>query len=79
MGNLLSSPPSMPKMQMPPPPPPPAVMDTPIHEEGNLELGEGAAEKETPTKGNKRYRAKNRGMGKSGGHKSYKGGGLSGV
>ena len=77
MGGLLNPSPSMPDIKMPPPPPPPAPMDKPEMAEAELEMATG----DNPVKENtkRKYRKMNRGSGKSGGSKSYKGGGLSGL
>ena len=78
MGGLLAPSPSMPEVKMPPPPPPPAPMDTP--EIAQAELDMATAEPSEKMTGSKRkYRKRNVGKGRSGGHSSYKGGGLNRV
>ena len=71
--------PTMPEIKMPPPPPPPAPMDQPQVVEAELEAGTPQESKSSEKPKGGRYRKKHRGAGKSGGHKKYKGGGLSRV
>ena len=77
MGGLLAPSPAMPEIKMPPPPPPPAPMDTPEIAEAELDSPGPQAQENTGSK--RKYRKMNKGSGKSGGSKSYKGGGLSGL
>ena len=78
MGGILS-PPKMPDVKMPPPPPPPAPMDTPEIAQPELEMAEETQPQDATTGSRRKYRKKNVGAGKSGGHSKYKGGGLSGI
>ena len=77
MGGLLS--PSTPKVKMPPPPPPPAPMDTPEMTQPDLQVDAAGETMKVKTGSRRKYRKKNVGAGKSGGHSKYKGGGLSGL
>ena len=79
MGGLLGSTPSMPEIKMPPPPPPPAPMEQPEVVEALLDAGAPSENKSKKEPTGKRYRARNKGMGKGGGSKKYKGGGLNAV
>lgn len=79
MGGLLAPSPSMPEIKMPPPPPPPAPMDAPEMAEAELETAGPKASEEPSTGSKRKYRKMSRGSGAAGGHKKYKGGGLSGV
>ena len=67
----------MPEIKMPPPPPPPAPMDAPDIAEAELEMVSAGQDRPGGKTGSKRYRKMNKGKGKSGGTKSYKGGGLN--
>jgi hypothetical protein len=79
MGGLLNPSPAMPDIKMPPPPPPPAPMDKPEMAEAELEMATGDNPVKENTGSKRKYRVRNKGTGKKGGHRKYKGGGLSGL
>lgn len=80
MGGLLSTP-KAPNVKMPPPPPPPAPMDTPEIAQPELQATseEEMAAMNRSTGSKRKYRKRNVGSGKAGGHSGYQGGGLSGI
>jgi hypothetical protein len=54
-------------------------MDAPDLQDAELEMVNAGSDKSKAPTGSKRYRAKNKGRGKSKGHSNYQGGGLNSV